>query len=101
LGRRVDESILPELRAGGAAVVLLTRVAPRTLDTDNLERALKAVRDGVAEAWGINDADPRVEWLTDQRAGVAAVELSVWALPTLVSAFDPSDYERPAKRGAR
>ncbi len=36
-------------------VVTLTRIAPRTLDDDNLRGALKACRDGVADALGIDD----------------------------------------------
>jgi hypothetical protein len=43
-------------------VVTLTRQGPRSLDSDNLQRALKAVRDGVADALGMDDADPRIEW---------------------------------------
>ena len=43
--------------------VLLTRVAPRDLDDDNLRQSLKAVRDFVAEWLGLsNDRDPRVRW---------------------------------------
>ena len=43
-------------------VVTLTRVAPRTLDTDNNVSGLKAVRDGVSLWLGVDDADPRVMW---------------------------------------
>ena len=49
--------------------VTLTRVAPRKLDTDNLARSLKAVRDGIADALGIDDGDERVAWLYAQRRG--------------------------------
>lgn len=50
--------------------VVLTRVAPSSgLDTDNLARSLKAVRDAVADAIGIDDRDPRVAWLYAQRRG--------------------------------
>jgi hypothetical protein len=57
-------------------IVTLTRLAPRELDDDNLRGALKGVRDGVADAFGINDRDPRVKWeymqdkTTDKRYGV-------------------------------
>ena len=51
--------------------VTLTRVAPRKLDTDNLARSLKAVRDGIADALGIDDGDERVAWLYAQRRGAA------------------------------
>ncbi len=43
-------------------VVTLTRLGPRTLDNDNLLGACKWVRDGVAKALGLDDADPRIEW---------------------------------------
>ena len=46
--------------------IRLTRCAPRTLDSDNLQAALKATRDSVAEWLGIDDADPRVRWLYEQ-----------------------------------
>jgi hypothetical protein len=43
-------------------VVVMTRLSPRTLDSDNLQGALKAIRDGVADALGMADNDPRIEW---------------------------------------
>lgn len=49
--------------------VWLTRLAPRELDSDNLAAALKAVRDGVADALGMDDGDPRLVWLYGQRRG--------------------------------
>ncbi len=50
-------------------VVTLTRVAPRSLDDDNLRGALKATRDGVADWLGVDDRDPRVRWEYAQRRG--------------------------------
>jgi len=47
--------------------VRLTRVGPRRLDSDNLAAALKHVRDGVADALGVDDGDPRLEWIYDQQ----------------------------------
>ena len=49
--------------------VTMTRVAPRPLDDDNLRSALKAVRDGIADYFGINDRDPRVTWRYGQERG--------------------------------
>ena len=43
-------------------VVELARIAPKELDDDNLRSSLKAVRDGVADWFGIGDRDPRIEW---------------------------------------
>ncbi len=46
----------------GRIEITLTRIAPRGLDTDNLARALKAVRDGIADALRIDDGDERLSW---------------------------------------
>ena len=51
------------------AVVYLTRIAPRPLDDDNAIAGMKAARDGVADALGIDDADPRVTWRYAQAKG--------------------------------
>lgn len=53
-------------------VVTLTRIAPRNLDTDGVVSALKATRDGVADALGIDDGDERIEWRYGQRRGSKA-----------------------------
>lgn len=66
--------------AGVPWTVTLTRIAPRALDSDNLASALKSVRDGVADALGIDDRDPRVAWAYAQRRGeprVQAVEVRI------------------------
>jgi hypothetical protein len=47
-------------------VVTLTRIAPRRLDSDNLQGGCKAARDEVAAWLGVDDADPRVEWRYEQ-----------------------------------
>lgn len=44
------------------ARITLTRLAPRTLDSDNLQGALKHIRDGVADAFGVDDGDERYDW---------------------------------------
>lgn len=43
-------------------VVTLTRLSAGTLDDDNLRGALKAIRDGVADRLGVDDADPRLRF---------------------------------------
>lgn len=52
-------------------VVTLIRVAPRKLDGDNLQSGFKALRDGIADRLGVDDADPRVTWKYDQVRGRA------------------------------
>ena len=51
------------------SVITLTRISPRTLDTDNLARSFKAVRDGIADAIQIDDGDDTVEWRYAQMKG--------------------------------
>lgn len=50
-------------------VVTLTRIAPRTLDTDNNVAGMKAARDGVALWLLVDDAHPEIAWRYAQRAG--------------------------------
>lgn len=47
----------------------LKNKAARMLDSDNLAGAFKAVRDGVAEAMGIDDGSERLEWRYAQTQG--------------------------------
>ena len=61
-----------ELR-GQALVIVIVRIAPRRLDTDNLSSACKGVRDGVADALGISDGDAQHEWRYEQRRDPKAV----------------------------
>ena len=60
--------------------VTLTRFAPRECDDDNLRGALKACRDGVADSYGIDDADPRIHFDYGQEIGkVWGVEVRIVA----------------------
>lgn len=47
-------------------VVLLVRYGVRDLDSDNLASAFKALRDGIADALGMDDGDKRITWLYEQ-----------------------------------
>jgi hypothetical protein len=60
---------------GARLAVTLTRVGPRALDDDNLAYAFKACRDSVAAYFGIDDADPRIEWVYGQQKGPACVRI--------------------------
>lgn len=60
--------------------LVLTRVAPRKLDGDNLQSAFKAVRDGIADWIGIDDGHKQLDWQYRQRSDgvkVYAVEVEV------------------------
>lgn len=65
------------LTLGGKVVVTLTRIAPRELDDDGNVASLKAVRDGVADALGIDDRDPRLAFVYGQEKGPVAVRIDL------------------------
>lgn len=51
------------------ATVTITRIAPSMLDSDNAVGSAKHIRDGIADALGINDRDPAVTWVVRQERG--------------------------------
>lgn len=65
-------------------VVRLTRLSSGELDGDNLAMAFKHVRDGVADALGIDDRDSRIVWeyaQEKQPRGTYAVRVELQRLP--------------------
>ncbi len=60
-------------------VVRLTRVGKKLLDDDNLAAAFKYIRDGVAEALGVDDGDKRkVTWeYADEASASYAVKVEI------------------------
>lgn len=60
--------------------IAILRIAPRKLDSDNLQSACKHVRDGIADAIGIDDGNPGLTWHYGQASGgpgVYAVAIEV------------------------
>lgn len=49
--------------------IRMTRIAPRPLDSDNLAISCKSVRDGIADAIGVDDGSELIKWEYDQRKG--------------------------------
>lgn len=49
-------------RTTGGLDVKITRIGPRELDDDNLAISAKHVRDGLADALGLDDGDSRLKW---------------------------------------
>lgn len=58
-------------------VVKLTRVGKRKLDDDNLARSFKAIRDGIADALGLDDGDERIRWHYAQKTGEYSVDVVI------------------------
>lgn len=52
--------------SGVVACVSLIRCGNKTLDSDNLLGALKALRDTIARTLGVDDGDERVRWCYGQ-----------------------------------
>ena len=53
----------------GFFVVVLTRIAPRSLDLTNLDHTFKSVIDGIASGLGIDDRSNLVRYVTTQESG--------------------------------
>jgi hypothetical protein len=94
---RLREPLGSEFRnLRGPVVVTITRVAPRALDLDNAWSSAKHAIDGVADAFGIDDRDPRITWRVEQRRGAPktyAVEIRIEATPpenTQIASGEPT-----------
>jgi hypothetical protein len=62
------------------ARVTITRYGPRKLDSDNLAASAKAVRDGVADWFGVDDGSDQYEWVYQQElapAGCFGVRIEI------------------------
>lgn len=71
-------------------VVTMTRISPGMLDDDNLRGALKAVRDGIADVFEVNDRDPRISWEYRQARGRGAQSVRIQIAPLPVVAVAPA-----------
>lgn len=49
-----------------SGTVTITRIGAKALDDDNLASSLKAIRDGIADAIGIDDGNDVVKWVNRQ-----------------------------------
>ena len=54
--------------SGAPCRATITRLGPRRLDPDNKVAAMKGVIDGIAAAVGVDDGDPRWDWVWRQEA---------------------------------
>lgn len=67
---------LPEL----PRMVVLTRIGPRKMDSDNLAISFKHVRDEIAAQYGVDDGSELYDWVYAQESrgkGVYAVRIEV------------------------
>lgn len=65
-----------------SVLVYLKRYAPSSgLDDDNLRGSLKSIRDGIADALGVDDRDHRIIWHYSQARGPYSVQIELTATP--------------------
>ena len=57
--------------------ITITRIGKRGMDSDGLAISAKHVRDGIADAIGVDDGDERLRWEYQQRRGSYGVEVEV------------------------
>lgn len=69
----------------GAIWLRLERLAPRSLDADNLVACFKHAQDGITDALGLSsDRDPRLRWEYTQGRGAPkqyAIRVTAWRMP--------------------
>ncbi len=58
--------------------VVITRIAPRRLDSDNAVGSAKAVRDAIAQAMKVSDGNDSVDWRVDQAKGPVGVRIQIY-----------------------
>ena len=75
--KRAVRLLCPAWTSGPLLVVKLTRVSPRSMDSDGVVAALKSVRDGIATWLRIDDASPLVRWEYEQERGEPCVKVEV------------------------
>lgn len=74
-------------------IVTLTRAAPRLLDGDNLQGALKHIRDAIADLLipglrpGQADGDPRITWVYAQRKQSKVYTLEIEIKPREIEGY--------------
>ena len=68
-----------QLQPRRPVLVRMTRVSPRLLDDDNLQGAFKSMRDGIADAFRVDDSPSGpITWEYGQRRGkVARAEIEI------------------------
>jgi hypothetical protein len=61
---------LGHVPVGPPWMIIITRVGKRAMDSDNLHGACKSIRDGIADALGIDDgSDNEAVWICKQEVG--------------------------------
>ncbi len=74
--------MIPKRKWDSTYRVTITRWGPRKLDSDNLIAGCKALRDGIADRLGLDDADERIVWeYTQERHAERQVTVRIESWP--------------------
>ena len=74
--RTTAKMLMPKVAT--PCTIKLTRLSPGTLDSDNLQGALKAVRDGIADRLEIDDGSEAVRWVyAQEKSKIHAVRIEI------------------------
>lgn len=75
-------------------VIVLTRRGKRLMDSDNLTRSLKAVRDEIAAWLGIDDGSAQVQWVYEQeKTDAYSVRADIYVGARAVTKIEPCEEE--------
>lgn len=80
---------LPKHRVEPVLLITLTRVGPRAMDDDNVQGAMKGIRDEVAKQLRIDDGSPLIRWQYEQAKGEYAVHVRIESIGAARDEFEP------------
>lgn len=73
-----NQIVSQKISSGEHYIVNLTRFGKKKLDDDNLIGSLKHVRDGIADALGVNDGSDKISFKYDQKqANIYQLEITI------------------------
>ena len=77
LARAKTKKALKRAKPSRGAVVTMIRTGPRKLDDDNVSGGFKHIRDGIADALGVDDGSAEVQWKYAQEPGKGGARVEI------------------------
>lgn len=71
--KMLDGLLLPPLPVD----ITIVRIGPKLIDVDNAWASIKFSKDGIAQAYGVDDANARFHWEVDQEKGPYGVRIEI------------------------
>lgn len=71
----------PKILPGEKWIFILTRCAPKRLDSDNVASCFKGARDGIADRIKVDDGETRILWESEQqKSKTPRLKFEAWRL---------------------